>query len=117
MCNNEYQMLVDEIVLDKAYYRMRAETLLPDVPHGMTNVLNMANAMRDSLAYDLCLTVLRDTVALTPSSWWQHFKKDCLPKWALRRWPVTYIEREVVVKVDPYLDCQGPVVRIRQIAS
>lgn len=32
-----------------------------------------------------------------PSSWWQHFKKDKYPAWALKRWPVRYekIERTV----------------------
>ena len=24
----------------------------------------------------------------TPASWWQHFKQDCFPAWALRLWPV-----------------------------
>jgi hypothetical protein len=23
-----------------------------------------------------------------PLTWWQHFKQDCFPNWALRRWPV-----------------------------
>lgn len=25
-----------------------------------------------------------------PSSWWQHFKRDHFPAWALKRWPVKY---------------------------
>lgn len=26
----------------------------------------------------------------TPSSWWQHFKRDCMPEWFKKRWPVKY---------------------------
>ena len=25
-----------------------------------------------------------------PRDWWQHFKEQCFPKWAKRRWPVKY---------------------------
>jgi len=39
-----------------------------------------------------------------PASWWQHFKKEWFPLWALNRWPVkerfieVKLEREVEVK-------------------
>lgn len=29
---------------------------------------------------------------MVPSSWWQHFKRDHFPAWALKRWPVKYDE-------------------------
>lgn len=28
--------------------------------------------------------------AAYPDTWWQHFKRDYFPEWALRRWPVRY---------------------------
>lgn len=30
-----------------------------------------------------------------PATWWQHVKERFFPKWALRRWPVTYSARVI----------------------
>jgi len=35
------------------------------------------------------------TSSVVPSSWWQYFKRDCFPKWYLKRWPA-----KMVVKSD-----------------
>jgi hypothetical protein len=55
----------------------------------------------DELVYQLTAAVATRTVEKTPASWWQHFKQDCFPKWALKRWPVRYVKTEVVVRFDP----------------
>jgi hypothetical protein len=52
-----------------------------------------------------------------PSSWWQHFKRDMMPKWFIKRYPVTlktesyeYIADLSLVKVADYqmLQACGP---------
>lgn len=49
-----------------------------------------------------------------PSSWWQHFKRDVLPKWFVKRYPVTlkiehheYIADLSLVKVADYQTLQA----------
>lgn len=34
--------------------------------------------------------VVNEDFFSVPETWWQHFKKDVFPAWALRRWPVRY---------------------------
>ena len=33
----------------------------------------------------------------TPADWWQHFKERWFPGWALKMWPVVYIEHDAAV--------------------
>lgn len=30
----------------------------------------------------------------TPASWWQHFKRDCMPSWFKRLFPVKYDQKK-----------------------
>ena len=33
-----------------------------------------------------------------PTSWWQHFKQDCMPAWFMRLFPVKYDQRKFDVR-------------------
>lgn len=44
-----------------------------------------------------------------PATWWQHFKADYFPRWALRRWPVVMTKTELsVATLYPHLKTELP---------
>lgn len=45
----------------------------------------------------------------TPSSWWQHFKRDCMPEWFKKRWPVKYDVELHRRKVSTFVRMSGTV--------
>lgn len=55
----------------------------------------------DELSIRLTISVAAHEIEKTPSSWWQHFKLECMPRWFVRRWPVKYIKTHIVVRCDP----------------
>jgi len=76
--------------------------------------------VRDELCYRLRSYVLADhlaadeyktTVERTPTSWWQHLKRDHAPRWLKRRWPVRAERLTVTVKVDRYLTYPDAAIR------
>lgn len=77
----------------------------------------MIDDVRSNLNCQLMTYVLKHSVEITPTSWWQHFKQDYFPRWALRRWPVRYNKAEVFIKHKPDMDIMGPVVRIHECIS
>ena len=101
----------NEVVLEKGKVALIQRLRRNSVPNGMVDVRELADTFVDEMAFELSCYVLKQTVSVTPSSWWQHFKKDCMPKWFVKRWPVKFIEYEVVIRCDPSLDSPGPVVR------
>ena len=50
-----------------------------------------------------------ELVYRTPASWWQMFKRDRFPKWALRHWPVQeHIERVIIKDLFPFPTVKYP---------
>lgn len=45
----------------------------------------------------------------TPSSWWQHFKRDHMPEWFKKRWPVKYVDKLHRRKVSTFVRMSGTV--------
>lgn len=70
--------------------------------------------MRDEALYRLetevwCERLQDETVTLkasavedvrVPSTWWQHFKRDCFPLWLLRKFPVHHVSIHVTVSAE-----------------
>lgn len=44
-----------------------------------------------------------------PASWWDHFKRDCFPKWLLKRFPAKTISKTIDIKtIYPFLASKIP---------
>lgn len=41
----------------------------------------------------------QEVVFYEPLSWWQHFKKDCFPKWLLSKFPIKEIKKSMFVRM------------------
>jgi len=103
-----------EVVIAKQLFSSRLDINRCDfenVVHGQFEPNAWLSSAFDAIACELRVEVLKHTVCVTPASWWHHFKQDCMPKWFVKKWPVKYIEKEVVIRCDPSLDSPGPVVR------
>lgn len=57
----------------------------------------------ESMVRELKTRVLKDSYEEIPASWWQHFKRDCLPAWFVKRWPVKYVTVTLVLCFKPDL--------------
>ena len=52
---------------------------------------------------------LQNVTVSYPNSWWDAFKRECFPKWALQRWPARYTDVTVDVRaVYPKLRMETP---------
>jgi hypothetical protein len=92
----EFTLLDPQVV--RRVLEMQRVTAASRVPAFIAHTarLDVERAMLDELVYRLSAFVLADkfvddvyTVTVNvPASWWQHFKRDCLPQWWRNRWPV-----------------------------
>ena len=100
-----------QISLDKAILSVRNSLSTNDIIHSDIVIQRKRiDGVINHMVYDIHMTVLKQSVEITPLSWWQHFKKDCFPKWALKKWPVKYEKNELFIKRRPNMNEHGPVV-------
>lgn len=90
----------NELVLDKL--RVVSEAKLSKHIIGEESFNQIFSNTIDQMILQLCIHVASKEIEITPSSWWQHFKKDCMPKWFIRRYPIKYNKTKVVVNCDPH---------------
>ena len=66
-------------------------------------------AMLRQIVVDLLEVHANELTYRTPATWWQMFKRDRFPLWALRRWPVQeHIERVVIKDLFPFPTVKYP---------
>lgn len=96
---------IDEVLLQKLYFAVQQH--IPD-----ERVVNLQGVEFTSffelLTRDLVFRISgyvweeelekRVLVASYPKTWWQHFKKDVMPEWFTKKFPVELKREEVLVK-------------------
>jgi hypothetical protein len=70
-----------------------------------------AENFTDDLVFQLRALVLGErqktiTIKGTPRSWWQHFKRDCMPQWFVKRFPVMNLPDRTIEATVWYPDLQ-----------
>ena len=99
-----------------AYIETKWRYTMNDIPvvHSAPEFEHRVTADATEAIYTLRVKVLQESCRIVPASWWQHFKRDCFPQWALKRWPVRYHKATLCISYKPDLDRAGPVVQYEE---
>lgn len=66
--------------IQRQFLRLRVDSRVED----------MTDTVAIRLTADLLGEKSNHTILRTPKTWWDHFKLECFPAWALALWPVDY---------------------------